>query len=60
MKKENLIKPAADLVMLVSFAVFVYGLSLAWHPLGYIVGGLLTCAAAIFYGYSASTLRSNQ
>lgn len=60
MKKDVLLKLGADLLMLVSFGVFIYGLWLAWHPLGFIVGGLLACAAAFFYGYSASNLRSKQ
>ena len=60
MKKEKLIKPAADVLLLVSFAVFVYGLSLAYRPLGFIVGGLVAGGAALFVGYSVGSIRSRQ
>ena len=46
-----------DLLVLVGAAVFAYGLWLAWHPLGFIVGGILLAAAGIFFGYDRETLR---
>jgi hypothetical protein len=58
MTKKQLIKAAADLVLVLAFCVFVYGLSLAWRPLGFIVGGLLAGAAAFYFGYSSVDFRS--
>ena len=46
-----------DLVFLIGCAVFVYGLSLAWRPLGFIVGGLIVASGAFFKGYWASRRR---
>jgi hypothetical protein len=44
-------KLSFDLVFLAGCAVFVYGLSLAWLPLGFIVGGIVLAAIAFFAGY---------
>lgn len=52
MSKEKVVKFAADVVLVIASAVFVYGLCLAWRPLGFIVGGLLCAIAALFVGYS--------
>lgn len=40
-----------DLAFLAGCAVFVYGLWLAWHPLGFIVCGVVIAAVAFFAGY---------
>jgi hypothetical protein len=40
-----------DLLFLVGAAVFAFGFWLAWHPLGFIVGGLTLAAFAFFGGY---------
>lgn len=45
---------ACDLVLLAGFVSLVYGLWLAWRPLGFIVGGLVLGAAAFFFHYDAS------
>lgn len=34
-----------------------YGLWLAWHPLGFIVGGLTLAAAGVFFGYDTQSMR---
>jgi hypothetical protein len=57
MTKKKIMKFAADLILLLAFCVFVYGLSLAWHPLGFIIGGLLVGAAAFYAGYSNVNFR---
>jgi hypothetical protein len=50
-KTEDLRQLTWDLVFVLGAAVFVYGLSLAWRPLGFIVGGLIISALAFFIGY---------
>jgi hypothetical protein len=40
-----------DTCFLAGCAVFVYGVWLAWRPLGFIVGGLAVAAIAFFMGY---------
>lgn len=40
-----------DLVFVLGAAIFTYGLSLAWRPLGFITGGALLSAGAFFIGY---------
>lgn len=47
-----LLRIACNLAFLVGFLGLVYGLWLAWHPLGFIVGGLLLAACAFFYDYN--------
>ena len=49
--KKRFYKLAMDLTFLVGCAVFVFGLWLAWHPLGFIVGGVVVAAVAFFVGY---------
>lgn len=46
-----------DGMVLAGAVVLDYGLWLAWHPLGFIVGGLSLAAAGIFLGYDRETLR---
>lgn len=43
---------AMDAVAVLAFAAFVYGLWLAWHPLGWIVGGLVVSVCAVMLDYS--------
>ena len=43
-----------DLGALAGGASFVYGAWLAWHPLGFMVGGILGSAGAIFVAFSDS------
>lgn len=45
---------ACDVVLFVGFLSLVYGLWMAWRPLGFIVGGLLLGAAAFFFHYDAA------
>ena len=40
-----------DLGLLLGAAVFVYGLSLAWRPLGFIIAGLLLALGCFFAAY---------
>lgn len=47
-----LLRIACNIVFLAGFAGLVYGLWLAWHPLGFILGGLLLAAGAFFYEYN--------
>lgn len=49
--KVRLQRLALDLLFLGSCASFVFGLWLAWHPLGFIVGGAASAAIAFFAGY---------
>jgi hypothetical protein len=41
-----------DLLFLCGCALLAYGFWLAWHPLGFIVGGLLLAAVSFFLGYN--------
>lgn len=50
--KQMLLRVACNLVFLMGFLTLVYGLWLAWHPLGFILGGLLLAAGAFFYEYN--------
>jgi hypothetical protein len=49
--KEKILKAVWDAGMVAGAAAAVYGLWLAWHPLGFIVGGLLAAAGCFFGGY---------
>jgi hypothetical protein len=49
--KDKLLKIAIDLGETTGLAVFVYGLWLAWHPLGIIIGGLILALICILVGY---------
>jgi len=49
--KNPLQKLCLDLAFLVGCAVFVYGLWLAWRPLGFIVGGIVLAAFSFFSAY---------
>jgi hypothetical protein len=49
--KKRVQRLGLDLVFLVGCAVLLYGLSLAWRPLGFIVGGAALAAIAFFAGY---------
>ncbi len=44
-----------DLAFLVGCAIFVYGLWLAWRPLGFIVGGIVLAAFSFFSAYRPAT-----
>lgn len=50
--KPLLLRIACNLAFLAGFAALVYGLWLAWRPLGFILGGLLLGAAAFFFDYN--------
>lgn len=54
--KEKFLKAGWDAGMVVGAAAAVYGLWLAWHPLGFIVGGLAGAAGCFFGGYQAQRL----
>jgi hypothetical protein len=41
-----------DLLFLCGCALLAYGFWLAWHPLGFIVGGALLAAVSFFVGYN--------
>lgn len=49
--KKKLQKLSCDLLFLFGCGFFVYGLGLAWRPLGFIVGGGVLAAIAFFAGY---------
>ena len=49
--KTRLQRLGLDLTFMAGCAVFVYGLSMAWRPLGFIVGGIVVAAVAFFAGY---------
>ena len=38
---------AQDLLFLIGFAAIVFGFSMAWLPLGFIVGGLIVCGLLV-------------
>jgi hypothetical protein len=48
---KRLQKLSFDLLFLCGCGVFVYGVWLAWRPLGFIVGGIVLAAVAFFAGY---------
>ncbi|HVJ09277.1 MAG TPA: hypothetical protein VM554_12925 [Acidisarcina sp.] len=54
---KELVKFLCDLGVIAGAGVFVYGLWLAWPPLGFVVGGLLVSAASFFLGYGATRFR---
>lgn len=60
MKKQKWIGLACDGFLLAGLAVFVYGLSLAWRPAAFIVGGLILSAAAFFFRYGQYVPRSKR
>lgn len=45
-------KVTCDIVAVVGGAVCVYGAWLAWHPLGYMLGGCAAAVSAVFVSYS--------
>ena len=49
--KKRLQKLSCDVSFLIGCAIFVYGLWLAWRPLGFIVGGIVVAAVAFSVGY---------
>ena len=49
--KKRLQRMQMDLAFLAGCAVFIFGLWLAWRPLGFIVGGIVLAAVAFFAGY---------
>jgi uncharacterized membrane protein YiaA len=51
--KASLTRIACELFMVAGLFAFVYGLWLAWHPLGWMIGGLLLAACAFFVHYNA-------
>ena len=51
LKSDSMRQLIWDMVFVLGAAVFVYGLSLAWRPLGFMVGGLVISAIAFFIGY---------
>ena len=48
---------ALDAGVVAGMAVCCYGLWLAWHPLGFIVGGLSVAAGSFTLGYDVSAIR---
>lgn len=52
--KPLLASLVCDVLLFAGFLCLVYGLWMAWRPLGFIVGGLLLGAAAFFFDYNAS------
>jgi hypothetical protein len=61
LKKDDLaatLKNAAlDAGVVAGVAVCCYGLWLAWHPLGFIVGGLSVAAGSFVMAYDVSAIR---
>lgn len=49
--KMSLKRTLCELGFLVGLCVLVYGLWLAWRPLGFIVGGLVLALVAFFVHY---------
>ena len=47
----------ADIAVVCGLILFAYGFWLAWHPLGFIVGGLALGALAVLYGRSTTETR---
>lgn len=50
-RRERRGRLAWDALLVAGAGIFVYGLGLAWRPLGFIVAGLLLGAAAFLSGY---------
>lgn len=51
-EKRNTVRQLVwDLVFVIGALVFVCGLSMAWRPLGFIVGGMIISAIAFLVGY---------
>jgi hypothetical protein len=50
--KASLTRIACELFMLAGLSALVYGLWLAWHPLGFVIGGALLAAGAFFVHYN--------
>lgn len=46
-----------DAESLIGFAVVSYGFWLAWHPLGFIIGGLALSAQGVLLGRSIASQR---
>jgi hypothetical protein len=44
-------KAVCDAGLVMGFLAFVYGLSLAWRPLGFIVGGAILASCCFLIGY---------
>ncbi len=51
--KKKILGWIADAIVIVGLLCFVYGIWLAWKPLGYMVSGVLLAAAAFFIHYGA-------
>jgi hypothetical protein len=49
-----------DLMLPVGFIVLSYGCWLAWHPLGFIVGGACIMSAAVFIERGKVQKRGNR
>lgn len=49
--RDSQVKVLLDIGTLAGGCVFVYGLHLIYHPLAYIVGGLILSAACFFGAY---------
>ena len=47
----------AGLVFLAGLGLFAYGCWLAWHPLGFIMGGLVLTAGALFFERGTAVAR---
>lgn len=49
--KTRLLRLALDLTFLAGCTLFVFGVWMAWRPLGFIIGGIVIAAVAFFAGY---------
>jgi hypothetical protein len=56
-RTELAISMLFDCLVVAGTCVCCYGLWMAWHPLGFIVGGGAGVAAGIFLGYNAKAPR---
>ena len=57
MNLATLQRAATDLFVVLGLLAFFYGLWLAWHPLGFIVGGLTVAAVSFMLGYDPARIR---
>ncbi len=55
--KQKMTRLMSDGLLLIGLCIFIVGLSMAWRPLGFIVGGLILAAVAFFFGYGAARFR---
>lgn len=60
LNKQVWVRVAWDLLLLCGLAVFVFGVGLAWRPLGFIVGGLVLAAVALLGGYRRQENRESE